>query len=74
MNMSDLKAQLLLAIESSDMQVMFPNFCDAFREMIERTEPTESDADIINLFIEIFKNPDEWLAFMAERAPQYLSK
>ena len=67
MNASDLKQQLLAAIESSDMQAMFPKFCGAFHDAIEQMEPAESDADVLKLFIEIFRNPDEWLAFLAEQ-------
>jgi len=67
MNAQELKKELLATIETSGMQTLFPKFCGAFHEMIEQTESSESDAELMKLFTEIFRNPDEWLAYLAEQ-------
>ena len=67
MSAQELKKELLAAIETSGMQTMFPKFCSAFHEMIDKTEAAESDTELMKLFVEIFQNPDEWLAYMAEQ-------
>jgi hypothetical protein len=71
MNADDLKKQLLIEIDASHMRAMFPKFCSTFRDMIDKSNASESDTNIIKLFIEIFRNPDEWLASIAEHTSDY---
>ena len=66
MDIIELKQQVLSAIDSSSLRALLPQVCERVRTKLETSEASESDREVLDLLLDFFRSPDEWLDRIAE--------
>jgi hypothetical protein len=61
MEISEMKNQVLSAIDSSDLQNVLPGVCDRMKRRLEATQVSEFDRELLDFLLDFFKNPAVWL-------------
>lgn len=69
MNHSELKQQVLSAIDVSPLLSILPGFCAGVRQLIEEADISESDSELFQILVDLFQNPEEWFKRVSSRMP-----